>query len=197
MTLLPEGKLYIDGKLRDATGGGKFEDINPWTGEVVGYAPDGTAEDMDEAIAAARRAFDTTDWSANSNSARRVELVRKLAALMNANRDKLLDIAIREGGAAMGACNVAIVDGPLSFFDPLLAVYDTIEWEKPMPDKEGYSGAAGRLHGHIEARARHPVDEHHHWRTGGASGLSCWRHPGGERQGPGTAGRNAGDRPAR
>ena len=145
MTLLPEGKLYIDGKLRDATGGGKFEDINPWTGEVVGYAPDGTAEDMDEAIAAARRAFDTTDWSANSNSARRVELVRKLAALMNANRDKLLDIAIREGGAAMGACNVAIVDGPLSFFDPLLAVYDTIEWEKPMPDKEVWGSVHRRL----------------------------------------------------
>ena len=41
MTLLPEGKLYIDGKLRDATGGAKYEDINPWTGEVVGYAADG------------------------------------------------------------------------------------------------------------------------------------------------------------
>ena len=26
MTLLPEGKLYIDGQLRDATGGGKFEE---------------------------------------------------------------------------------------------------------------------------------------------------------------------------
>ena len=65
MTLLPEGKLYIDGKLRDATGGAKYEDINPWTSEIMAYAADATAADMDEAIAAARRAFDHSDWSTN------------------------------------------------------------------------------------------------------------------------------------
>ena len=40
MTLLPEGKLYIDGKLRDAEHGAKYEDLGPWTGEVVAYAAD-------------------------------------------------------------------------------------------------------------------------------------------------------------
>ncbi len=143
MTLLPEGKLYIDGKLRDATGGGKFEDINPWTGEVIAYAADGTVEDMEEAIVAARRAFDESDWS--TNSAKRVELVRKLAEVMKANREKLLEIAIKEGGAAMGACNVAIVDGPLNFFEPLFDVYNTIEWEKAMPDKEVWGSTHRRI----------------------------------------------------
>ena len=49
MTLLPEGKLYIDGKLREAKGGATFEDFNPWTGELIAHAADGSAEDMEEA----------------------------------------------------------------------------------------------------------------------------------------------------
>lgn len=143
MTLLPEGQLYIDGKLRGTASGAKFEDINPWTGEVVAYAADGTAEDMEEAIAAARRAFDQSDWS--TNSALRLACVRKLADLMRANRETLIDIAIREGGSAMGACNMANVDGPLSFFDPLFAMYDTIEWEKQLPDKAVWGSVHRRL----------------------------------------------------
>ncbi|MEY4161136.1 MAG: hypothetical protein RLZZ136_1757 [Pseudomonadota bacterium] len=143
MTLLPEGKLYINGQLRDAAGGAKFEDINPWTGEVVGYAADGSAADMEEAIAAARHAFDHSDWA--SNSAKRLKLIAKLAELLRANRDKLLDIAIREGGSAMGACNVAIVDGPLSYFDALYKIYDTIEWEKALPDREAWGSVHRRM----------------------------------------------------
>jgi len=143
MTLLPDGKLYIDGKLRSAAGGATYEDINPWTGEVIGHAADGSAADMEEAIAAARRAFDESDWS--TNSALRVGLVRKLAELMKANRDKLVDIAIREGGSAMGAVNMANVDGPLSYFDALFEIYDGIEWEKAMPDKQVWGSTHRRI----------------------------------------------------
>ena len=134
MTHLPDGKLYIDGKLRDAAGGAKYEDISPWTGEVIAYAADGTAQDMDEAIAAARRAFDTTDWATNSDL--RVAKVRKLGELMKANRQRLVDIAIHETGSAMGAVNMANVDGPLHNFDALFDIYDAIAWEQAMPDKD-------------------------------------------------------------
>ena len=143
MTIPSDGKLYIDGELREATGGGRYDDINPWTGEVFASAADGTAEDMEEAIAAARRAFDLTDWS--TDAALRISLVRKLAELMKANRDRLLDIAQRETGAAMGACNMANVDGPLGYFDALFAIYDQIEWEKPMPDKEVWGSVHRRM----------------------------------------------------
>ena len=136
MTLLPEGKLYINGKLRDAQGGGKFEDIGPWTGEVVGYAADGTAQDMEEAIASARHAFDETDWA--TNKPLRVELVRKLANAMKANRERFANIARQEAGSAVGAVYVAQVDGPLGFLDPLFALFDTIEWEKDMGTVEFY-----------------------------------------------------------
>jgi aldehyde dehydrogenase (NAD+) len=49
--------------------------IGPWTGEPVGKAADATAEDVNAAIAAARRAFDSTDWS--TNHALRFELWSK------------------------------------------------------------------------------------------------------------------------
>jgi len=58
-----EHRLLIDGKLVDASGGGTFDNINPATEEVLGVTADGTPADMEAAIAAARRAFDTTDWA--------------------------------------------------------------------------------------------------------------------------------------
>ena len=78
MTNLPDAKLYIDGKLRDAEGGKTFDVISPWTGEVAGKAADASAADVDEAIAAARRAFDESDWAAPENRGHRLELVKKL-----------------------------------------------------------------------------------------------------------------------
>jgi aldehyde dehydrogenase (NAD+) len=128
MTLFPDGKLYIDGVLRDAEGGAKYEDIGPWTGEVIAYAPDASAKDMNEAIAAARRAFDETDWP--TNHAKRRELVKKLGDKLRENRDRLAELARKEGGAAVGGVGFAHVDRPLGFLDKLLEMFDSIQWEQ-------------------------------------------------------------------
>ncbi|MGH3641585.1 MAG: aldehyde dehydrogenase family protein, partial [Mycobacterium sp.] len=61
----PETRLFIDGQLRESAGGKTADNLNPATEEILGVAADAGAEDMDAAIAAARRAFDTTDWSTN------------------------------------------------------------------------------------------------------------------------------------
>ena len=61
-TVLPEGLLFIDGEQRRAEGGRTYDNVGPWTGNVVGVAADASASDVEQAIAAARRAFDTTDW---------------------------------------------------------------------------------------------------------------------------------------
>ena len=64
-TQLGELRMLVDGKLCEAAGGQTFENVNPATEEVLGVVADATAADMDRAIAAARRAFDDTDWSTN------------------------------------------------------------------------------------------------------------------------------------
>ncbi|CND61631.1 NAD-dependent aldehyde dehydrogenase [Mycobacterium tuberculosis] len=54
--------MLIDGDLVESSSGRRFDNINPATEEVIGQVADGTPADADRAIAAARRAFDTTDW---------------------------------------------------------------------------------------------------------------------------------------
>jgi len=128
--LLLEGLLYVNGQLRGASNGATYDDISPWTGEIIGSAPDATADDMNEAIAAARRAFDETDWSTNKTFRR--ELVKKLGEKLSENRDRLALIARHEAGAAAGAILGPQVDIPLGFFPKLLEIFDTLDWEQDM-----------------------------------------------------------------
>ena len=52
-------QLYIDGHWVDpATASGMIEVVNPASEKVIGHVPNGTAADVDAAVAAARRAFD-------------------------------------------------------------------------------------------------------------------------------------------
>lgn len=134
MTMLPEALLYVDGKLRQAEGGKTYDNIGPWTGQPVGVAADASAADVEEAIAAARRAFDTTDWS--TNHAKRFELVEKLYNLFVANRDRLVDIARHEVGASLVAVQRAQVDMMLDSWKDLFAVAPQIVWEKDRGPKE-------------------------------------------------------------
>ncbi len=128
MALLPEAKLYIDGVMRNATGNKTYDNIGPWTGDVVGKAADASAADVEEAIAAARRAFDETDWAQNHEY--RFGLVKKYVALLHTNRAKLVEIARLEAGAGIGAAARAHVDGALSGADDLLECYTRLKWEE-------------------------------------------------------------------
>ena len=136
MATLPDAKLTIDGVLRDAQGGKTFDVISPWTGQPVGKAADASAADVDEAIAAARRAFVTTDWSTNVE--KRVDLVTKLRALFEANRERLSDLARDEAGAAMGAVGRAHVDMALDGWDDYLRLFPQLQWDKDYGGRTGY-----------------------------------------------------------
>ena len=50
-----ETRLFIDGKFVDAKKGGRFTSINPANGEAIAEVAAGTAEDIDRAVAAARK----------------------------------------------------------------------------------------------------------------------------------------------
>lgn len=128
MSVLPDSLLYVDGVLRPAENGRTYDNIGPWTGEVVGQAADASAGDVEEAIAAARRAFDTTDWSTNHE--KRFGLVKKLHELFVANTDRLVDIARHEVGAPLVAVNRAQVANCLNSWRDLMEVYPKLQWSK-------------------------------------------------------------------
>ncbi|KUI11606.1 aldehyde dehydrogenase [Mycobacterium sp. GA-1285] len=105
-----ESLLLIDGKLV-AGSGGAFETVNPATEEVLGVAADATADDMGRAIEAARRAFDETDWSTDTEL--RVRCLRQLQAVLKEHIEELREITIAEVGAPRMLTSAAQLEGPV------------------------------------------------------------------------------------
>ena len=101
MSVTGESRLLIDGKLVTATGGRTYPNVNPATEEVIGQVADATPQDMDRAIAAARRAFDTTDWSVNL--AKRATCLRQLHAALVKHKEDLRPQIVAEVGASSAA----------------------------------------------------------------------------------------------
>ncbi|NNL66569.1 MAG: aldehyde dehydrogenase family protein, partial [Myxococcales bacterium] len=95
--LSPETRNLIDGRLVEASSGATFENVNPASEEVLGVCADGTKEDMDAAIAAARRAFDETAWS--TDAAFRASCLRQLHAALEEAREELRQIVVAEAGS--------------------------------------------------------------------------------------------------
>ena len=75
-----EHRMLVGGKLVEAMSGRRFDNVNPATEQVLGQVADAGHEDMDEAIGAARRAFDETAWSTDQELRQR-SLLQLQAAL--------------------------------------------------------------------------------------------------------------------
>jgi aldehyde dehydrogenase (NAD+) len=112
MTLLANGvsELFIDGKMSGGSAG-TFPTINPATEEVLGVAANADAEDMGRAVDAARRAFDETDWSRNTEL--RVRCVRQLRDAMREHIEELRELTISEVGAPRMLTASAQLEGPV------------------------------------------------------------------------------------
>src|SRR5512134_761276 len=67
---------FIDGQFRDALSGRRYVTENPATGQPIAEIAEGGPADVDAAVAAARRAFDSGAWSRTSPGERKATLVR-------------------------------------------------------------------------------------------------------------------------
>merc|ERR1711969_235580 len=95
--LHPGELLLVDGSLREATGGGRFDNLNPATEESLGTCADATHADMDAAIAAARRAFDETEWSTDPDF--RAHCLTQLRDALSEELETFRSIIVSEAGA--------------------------------------------------------------------------------------------------
>ncbi|MFN8033740.1 MAG: aldehyde dehydrogenase [Mycobacterium sp.] len=121
--------LFIDGKLVGG-GNGRYPTINPATEEVLGMAADGDAEDMGRAIEAARRAFDTTGWSTDTEL--RVRCVRQLREAMKADIEHLRELTIAEVGAPRMLTAMAQLEGPVEDLSFAADTAETYEWRQDL-----------------------------------------------------------------
>ncbi|WKN47416.1 aldehyde dehydrogenase [Nocardioides sp. Arc9.136] len=121
----PPAQQLVDGKLVAASDGATYPIRNPATGEVIGHAPDGTADDVEAAIAAARRAFDESGWA--TDVALRVRCLRQLHAALLEEGEAFKALTTAEVGMPgfmMGAAGFDVpVDG-LRWVTDLLESYE-------------------------------------------------------------------------
>jgi len=102
--------LFIDGKFVPARSGETFEVINPATGEVFAKASAGAAADIDLAVKAARRAFDSGPWSAMNPSVRR-NLMWKLADALEKNGDEIAILETLNNGMPLSMARSMVTGG--------------------------------------------------------------------------------------
>ena len=88
-------KLYLNGEWVEPEGNGMLDVINSTTEEVMGRVPEGTPEDINRAVAAARAAFDS--WAATS-SAERARFLEKISAGLAARQSEIATIIASEVG---------------------------------------------------------------------------------------------------
>jgi aldehyde dehydrogenase (NAD+) len=100
-----EARLLIDGRLVAAQSGEVYDNVNPATEKVIGVAANAAGPDMDAAIGAARRAFDTTEWSTDLEL--RIRCLRQLRDGLTKHADEIKAAIVAEVG-----CPVALTDGP-------------------------------------------------------------------------------------
>ncbi|MGV0837288.1 aldehyde dehydrogenase family protein [Mycolicibacterium thermoresistibile] len=126
-----ESRLLIDGELVPAACGAQFDNLSPATGRVLGSTAAAGPADMRRAIAAARRAFDDTDWS--TNRALRQRCLGQLQAALEAERDDLAEELIAEVGCPAMTIGNAQLDWPLaeSLRYPARLI-DEFDWERTL-----------------------------------------------------------------
>lgn len=119
-------RLLIGGRLvgTDRT----FPSNNPATGAVIGHAPDAGVAEAEAAIAAARRAFDTTSWPTDVEL--RIRCLDQLHRAVVEHADELRELTIAEVGATRALTHGAQLDDPIGivrFYADLLRDYEFAE----------------------------------------------------------------------
>jgi aldehyde dehydrogenase (NAD+) len=79
--------LFIDGKFAPSTSGKRFATVNPATGETIAAVAEAGKEDLDEAVAAARKAFESGAWAAMKPRQRGRILTRAAELLLSRAED--------------------------------------------------------------------------------------------------------------
>ncbi len=103
---------YINGELVAASTGKTMSCINPANGDVIAYAQESDASDMEKAIAVANEAFHATNW--RYNSALRSTALMQYANLVEARKDELAELLTLNNGKTIGESHAEIgscIDG--------------------------------------------------------------------------------------
>jgi aldehyde dehydrogenase (NAD+) len=158
---IEESRMLVDGKLVPASGGRTYDNVNPATEKVIGVTADATDDDIREAIAAARRAFDETSWSTDPEL--RSSGIKQLAAALEEDREVLRQVLVDEAGCPVMLTDVIQLDQPLKDFPYWADIAVSYPYDTQLPETEFWGGR------HQRQVWREPI--------GVVAAITAWNYP--------------------
>ncbi|WP_250499276.1 succinylglutamate-semialdehyde dehydrogenase [Caballeronia sp. GAWG1-5s-s] len=135
-------QLYIGGEWQDGQGA-SFASRNPASDETVWQGASASADDVDRAVSAARRAF--ASWSALSFD-ERVAVAKRFASLLNENKESLAHAIGRETGKPLWEARTEVASMAAKV-DISVQAYHERTGEKRAPMADGVAVLRHRPHG--------------------------------------------------
>ncbi|MBQ1633695.1 MAG: aldehyde dehydrogenase [Bacteroidaceae bacterium] len=126
-------KMYINGKFVESSSGKWINVLNPSTEEVISRQPDGTVEDVNAALDAAKAA--QKEW-AKTPACERAEYLKKMANGIRARENDFVEILMREQGKTRNWASIE-VGATIAYFDYMATFARHIEGEIIQSDNRG------------------------------------------------------------
>ena len=170
-------KQFIGGEWMDSSSGETIEVLNPATGEVIAEVPAGTAEDVEQAVEAAKKAW--SEWRSKTPKDR-MELLLALADVIDENAEELARLESQNVGKPWWVAK-----------DEPPAMSDTLRFFAGAARNLEGKSAAEYVEGYTSMIRREPL--------GIVAGICPWNYPlvhGDVEDRPGARGRERPDRQA-
>jgi len=127
-TTTPRHTHYIGGQFVEPRGSDTIDVIDPATQEVIATVPEGSAADVHDAVAAARRAFDEGPWR-DTTAQDRGRILFRIAAIVREHAAEWAELETRNNGKPIVEAEADIADVATCF--------------------EYYGGLATKIHGDV------------------------------------------------
>ena len=125
--LILRERLFIGGEWVEPSGSGTIDVVNPTTEETMGRIPEGTADDADRAVRAARAAFDS--WAATSPY-ERVQYLDAVGAMLAERGDEIAALISSEMGMPLTLSRMIQAGLPSVTFASQSQLVEEIAWEE-------------------------------------------------------------------
>jgi aldehyde dehydrogenase (NAD+) len=126
-TTLERTKFFIGGEWTNPAGEGRIEVIDPTTEEVIGHAPEGTPQDVDRAVAAAREGFEA--WS-QVPVQERAEACAAIGKALSARQEEIATLISREMGMPIRLSQMIQAGLPVMSFNSQPQLAGEVAWEE-------------------------------------------------------------------
>ncbi|MGE5746323.1 MAG: aldehyde dehydrogenase family protein, partial [Solirubrobacterales bacterium] len=124
-----EKQMFVGGSWQGSSDGGTFETKDPASGEVLATVPEATSKDVDDAVDAARAAFESEEW-AGLPPAAKAKLLWRMGDLVEEHAAEIAELETRDQGKPIGIAQM-VMGGVAEHFRYYAGWVTKIEGETP------------------------------------------------------------------